>query len=258
MNDDCDAVQTGDLPSAALRRRDLDSEHESHDNRPPPTTAQNSEPESLRDCIANAGTLAIDDAIIVVDQIAAELDRLHRGGKVHRAISPSSIVLTDDGFARIGGGDVEPVTAAQEFDLVADVGRDLRGLGWTLHYMLSGDDPTASADPIEAEAESVANRDTADLGAANPIFRRLVSRDETDRYESAVELRIDLRRQGFEHLEPLADSIPPITSSPESGQAPVSRELELPQPRVRRNWVAVGVVVTVIVVASVSRHYWMG
>ncbi|EMI22918.1 serine/threonine protein kinase [Rhodopirellula maiorica SM1] len=258
MNNDRDAVPMGDHPAAAPRRSDRDTENDPLDSRLPPAAvqdsipaqdfaaAQHAEQETLRDCISTAGTLAVADAIFVVDQIAAQLDCWHRRGKAHGAINPSNIFLTDDGFTRIGGDEIARGVSGYEFKRNADVGSDLRNLGWTLRFMLTGRDP-----------EAPTCQSASDLGVANPIFRRLVSRDETDCYRSAAEMRFDLRQRGFDQLEPLATSRESIAAAPQSNEDPVSQEPELRRPNVPRHWVAAAVVV-VIVVATMSRRYWMG
>ncbi|GAA4470694.1 hypothetical protein [Novipirellula rosea] len=237
-----------------------------NNDRPPPVSTNDAGQENLRDCISNAGTMAIADAMIVVDQITVELGRLHRCGKAHGAIGPSNIVLTDDGVAKIGGAASASLGPHRDVD-IAD---DFRGLGWTLHFMLTGCDAVPATRPPESDPGIAADAfvpdqnvlenslrcspaavGAADLGVANPIFRRLVSRDETQRYASAEELRSDLRRLGFEQFEALSDSGEPQVAEAESSPIPRSQTSGT-----RRHWAAALVVVAVVVVAAASRHYW--
>lgn len=237
-----------------------------NNDRPPPVSTNDAGQENLRDCIANAGTLAIADAMIVVDQIAVELGRLHRSGKAHGAIGPSSIVLTDDGFAKIGGAELASLGPHRDVD-IAD---DFCGLGWTLHFMLTGCDaiPGTCQSAGDAKAAggtwvpgqnvlenslrcSPAAIESVDLGVVNPIFRRLVSRDETQRYASAEELRSDLRRFGYEQCEAFSDCGEPQPAEADSSPFPRSKNSGK-----RRHWAAALVFVAVVVFAAASCHYW--
>ncbi|WP_442511124.1 hypothetical protein SH528x_002790 [Novipirellula sp. SH528] len=267
-----DNLSTDQIGEDRLADRALDDRPQ--DARSPPTTVADASLENLRDCINNAGTLAIADAITVVDQIASLLAVLHCNGITHGAIEPANIVLNDEGIPTLVGGecsasiqkinpDKETARPGDEGTMAAqaaDVSVDLQGLGWTLYFLLTGRGPINSSDLAHLDAVD------AELGVANPIFRQLISQDETQRYASVNELRFDLRKRGlvdldsevFDEVETLTNDLqrlPIAVQATEFCEPHQDDPLAVPQTGLGRSLpVAIGV--AVVAVAAAAWYFW--
>jgi len=88
------------------------------------------EGESLRARMLREGSLAVDDVIAIVRQIADALDYAHSEGVVHRDVKPENILLSrhghallaDFGIARAGGATPVGNLTQEGMVLVADIG----------------------------------------------------------------------------------------------------------------------------------------
>ena len=136
---------------------------------------------SLRDRLRNRGTLALPEAIRIIEQVATALTYAHECGVVHRDVKPENIlfsgdqvVLADFGIARaveIGGGEqltqtgmalgtpayMSPEQAYGDADI--DGRADVYALGCVLFEMLTGrppfQGPTAQAILARHAADTV-------------------------------------------------------------------------------------------------------
>ncbi len=267
-----DNLSTDQIGEDRLADRALDDRPQ--DARSPPTTVADASLEKLQDCINNAGTLAIADAITVVDQIASLLAVLHCNGITHGAIEPANIVLNDEGLPKLVDGecsasiqkinpDKETASPGDEDTMAAqaaDVSVDLQGLGWTLYFLLTGRGPINLNDRAYLDAVD------AELGVASPIFRQLISQDETQQYASVDELRFDLRKRGlvdpdseiFDDVETLTNDLRRLPIAAQATQFCEPNQddpVAVPQNDLGRR-LLVAIAVAVVTIAAFAWYFW--
>ncbi len=124
---------------------------------------------SLRDALAERGSLVVDDVVRIGRQIADALDHLHVQGLVHRDVKPGNIVIDPRGAAKLCDmGLARPVAPgatvtesrmvvgtptymapemARSGELVAE--SDVYALGLTLYQCLTGEVPLAKTTAID-------------------------------------------------------------------------------------------------------------
>ena len=174
----------------------------------------------LKRLVENGRSLSIEDAINYTINISDAVGFAHQRGMVHRDIKPANImldvqgqaILMDFGIVKILGGDSHTSTGAvvgtaryMSPELirgeVADNRSDLYSLGVTLYEMLSGRPPFVAEsamtlmmmhlnDPIP-NVRGFRQDVPAELVR---VLERLLAKDRRDRYQSAAELTVDLRR----------------------------------------------------------------
>jgi len=166
------------------------------------------------------GRLDVEEAVLIAIQIAEGLKAAHEKGIVHRDIKSSNIILTDKGQVKIldfglahksglskltkSGSTVGTAAymspeQAQGDNL--DHRSDLWSLGVVLYEMVTGKLPFHGAHEA-AILYSVVNEEPQPIQAlvtdASPelihIIRRALEKDSADRYQSAEDMLIDLRR----------------------------------------------------------------
>jgi serine/threonine-protein kinase len=191
--------------------------------------------ESLRELLSRERQLAVGDALVVADDVAAGLEHAHAAGVVHADLRPKHVFVAAspgrDGAAGecraavAGVGIADALAAATARDrtssairigspayqspeqLVGDRHRDARSdiysLGCILYEMLAGDVPFASSSRshvasgklTSAAAPLTAVRDTV-TPALDAVVQRCIARSPSDRYRTASELRAALRAVG--------------------------------------------------------------
>ncbi|MGE3277506.1 MAG: protein kinase [Vicinamibacterales bacterium] len=186
--------------------------------------------ESLKERIAR-GPLRMDDVLELGAQIADALDAAHAQGVVHRDIKPANLFVTrrghakvlDFGVAKLGrdrGADLEVTMAGDEMTRTGsavgtvaymspeqargediDARSDLFSLGIVLYEMATGRQPFPGATPAVV-FEGLLTRTPPPPSSLNadvpPEFDRIVAKalekDRETRYQSAADLRADLKR----------------------------------------------------------------
>lgn len=173
-------------------------------------------------------SLSEKEVITLGAQIAAALEEAHDHGVVHRDLKPGNILVTPKGQAKVldfglakllrpasemmSTTDVLGDTAAVAGTLpymapeqlrgeAADVRTDLYALGAVLYEMATGRRPFGAALPT-ALAADIQHKVPASPGRLNPdlspelerIILKCLEKDPENRYQSARELAIDLRR----------------------------------------------------------------
>jgi serine/threonine-protein kinase len=170
----------------------------------------------LRLMIQDEGPLEANQAIRVVEQVAAALDAAHRGGLVHRDVKPANVLITNDGerhvyltdFGLTKHASAAGMTKTGQFvgtpDYTApeqikgeraDARTDVYALGCVLFQAVSGHVPFERdseiakmyahlTDPPPHLAE-VAPGAPADL---DDVVRRALAKDADERYQSAGDL----------------------------------------------------------------------
>jgi hypothetical protein len=173
----------------------------------------------LRVLLRRTGRLDPEQAVAVVEQIAAALDAAHAAGLVHRDVKPSNVLiedgpgrdlhveLADFGLARAPGAqdpDGTPGYAAPEQLGGAEAGpaADVFGLGCVLYELLTG---VAPPPPVAADEPGVPWRRPVDGrhpplrpsvalpalgGAFDPAVERATDPDPAARFASAGDLAL--------------------------------------------------------------------
>lgn len=170
---------------------------------------------SLRDRLHQEGMLAIDEALKLVQEVAAALDYAHRRGVVHRDIKPDNImvheghaVVADFGIGKaLSAVDEQTFTQAgiavgtpaymspeQASGDVVDGRSDIYSLGCVFYELLTGEPPFTGMSTraviakrfVQTPADVSALRSGVSRAVANVVMRAL-ARDPRDRFETGAD-----------------------------------------------------------------------
>ncbi len=163
------------------------------------------------------GPLPAEEAAAVALQIASGLAEAHAHNIVHRDVKPSNVFLTrqgrvkilDFGLARVIrsttatlsaniSGTAAYMSPEQAQGRFLDARTDLWSLGVVLYEMITGHRAFSAGD-LPATLFAIVNAPPPDLGANIPgalqkITYRSLAKQPEDRYQSAAEMMVDLRR----------------------------------------------------------------
>ena len=171
-----------------------------------------------------AGPLDLLEALRIARHVAEALAQAHHHGIVHRDIKPANLIVTphagvkvvDFGIAKLA--DSPAVTRTGESvgtpfymspeqiqGAPVDSATDLWSLGAVLYEMITGRPPFAGSNAT-AVATAILGREPPSIESLRPgtppmvvsIVRRLLTKDRTQRYDTAAEVSEDLR--AAEHL----------------------------------------------------------
>ena len=180
------------------------------------------EGQSLSEVLQSEGTLTVETAAKIAEDVAEALAEAHRQGVIHRDIKPGNIIfvpatglkVADFGIARAISGSISNLTQAgtvmgtatyfspeQAKGEAVDYRTDLYSVGIVLYEMLTGKPPFHGDSPISVAYQHVQNPPQplteATGGAVPPILSavvdKLLAKDPADRYQDAEELRVALR-----------------------------------------------------------------
>jgi uncharacterized RDD family membrane protein YckC len=177
---------------------------------------------TLRDLVAEAGPLAVSEAVARILEVIDGLQEAHRLGVIHRDVKPSNCFLLEDGTAKVGdfglckiiqrdgqltmsGGYVGTVLFSAPEQLrndPLDYRADVYSVAATLYFLLTGQAPHSSESHTEAVARA-ASEDSADVRQFRPdvprplarIVRKGLRRDRTRRWQTLEAMRAALKRQ---------------------------------------------------------------
>ena len=175
------------------------------------------------------GPLGIDESLTIIAQIAAGLQRAHESGIIHRDIKPGNIIITPQGEvkivdfglaklsaqslitqSRIIGGTPAYMAPEQIFGNEADAKSDLFSLGVVFYECVTGQRPfTGEHEPalfysiVNIEPTPPSTLQPGVTPALERIILKLLAKDPAQRYQSAAELRVDLKQFLGQEYTPL-------------------------------------------------------
>ena len=220
--------------------------------------------EGLKARVERAGPLGEHEALVTARQVGMALRHAHENGLVHRDVKPENIMLTSSGHVKLLDlGLTRPVTRGESGLTVAgsfagspaysspeqargestvDIRSDIYSLGATLYYAVTGQQPFVGGTVGDVLAGHISGHIPWPADA-NPglshgtclIIAKAMAKDPAERYQTPVELTLDLEiiLQGIEPViakKAPADSTvgPPSTARPTPGPRPKSG---VPTPR---------------------------
>jgi serine/threonine protein kinase/tetratricopeptide (TPR) repeat protein len=179
------------------------------------------------------GHIGVDEALDIAAQIASALCSAHRAKIVHRDIKPENVMLREDGFVKVldfglaklaetnpepANGEAETraidpktlpgvlmgtvayMSPEQARGLLVDARTDIWSLGVVLYEMIAGGLPFDGPTPTDVII-GIAEREPAPLarsrpqaGSLQPIVTRTLAKDRNDRYQTAEQVLLDLKR----------------------------------------------------------------
>ncbi len=162
----------------------------------------------------NRGPMPVDDAINIALQIAAGLERAHKGGIVHRDIKPANIMITKYGDVKIVDfglakskasagvtkfgstvGTAAYMSPEQTRGDTVDQRTDIWALGIIIYEMLTGSSPF-KGEYEQAIIYSILNDELPEIKGIpeelNKIIRNSTAKDPAERYRGVSELYADL------------------------------------------------------------------
>jgi len=172
------------------------------------------------DKIIAGGPLPFDEAVDIVSQIATGLSEAHEAGMVHRVIKPANVMITDKGvvkildfgLAKLSGqtkvtktgttvGTVAYMSPEQASGEELDTRSDIWSLGVVFYELITGGSPF-KGDHEAAVIYSIMQGDpqpVTGLRSEIPIevdrvIERILAKDRVERYQTAPDLLVDLRR----------------------------------------------------------------
>ncbi len=175
--------------------------------------------ETLKNRLAR-GPLTIDETLNIVLQVAEGLRQAHEHGIIHRDIKPANVMLTRDGAAKIVDFGLATLAGKAHFGVGSEIAgtlsymspeqvhgsaldhrTDLWSLGVTMYEMLTGRLPFVG-DEAQTVLQAISHQQPAPIESQRTgvpaqlavIVAKCLQKDPEERYQSAADLRADLRR----------------------------------------------------------------
>jgi serine/threonine-protein kinase len=201
------------------------------------------------------GALTEDRAGFVARDVLAGLAAAHELGIIHRDISPSNILLTDDGRAKIADFGIAKTAEGMDHTMVGQVlgtpaylaperlrgepatpASDIYALGVTLYEAVTGERPFKGDTPV-AVAQSVLSTPPTPLAELRPEF----DRDLADTIDTAMSTDPELRpsatallatAEGRDEEEPPTAPVTTVSLAAEPAMATVAASVitDMPAP----------------------------
>jgi eukaryotic-like serine/threonine-protein kinase len=175
---------------------------------------------TLSQVIREDAPLLPERAVEIAESVAAGLAIAHRDGIIHRDIKPGNVMLTPTGDVKVMDFGIARATTSESITQTAtvlgtagyfspeqaqggpvDARSDLYSLGCVLYEMLTGRQPFSADSPLAVAYKHV-REDAAPPSKLNPdvpgeldaVVIKLMAKNPDNRYQTADQLRDDLRR----------------------------------------------------------------
>lgn len=185
---------------------------------------------TLADILKEQGTLAVDEALSLFEQVLTALDAAHREGIVHRDIKPSNIMISDQGGLKLTDFGVAKLPSfsmtvtgtvlgtpyymspEQISGQKVDIRSDIFSTGVVLYQALTGERPFEGTSTA-ALAYKIVQMEPVSPKRLNPgipepldaVIRKALAKDPAMRYQTPLEMLGELKAAvhgpGVEALE---------------------------------------------------------
>lgn len=175
---------------------------------------------TLKEIINKDGPLSWKWAVNIAMQIASALEVAHKNGIIHRDIKPHNIIITEDGVAKVTDfgiakavsnstitafgttiGSVHYFSPEQAKGGITDAKSDLYSLGVVMYEMLTGKVPFDADTPVSVALKHMQEDPVPPIEvnpeipqAVNDIVMKAMQKNPVNRYQSATEMLVDLRK----------------------------------------------------------------
>jgi serine/threonine-protein kinase len=204
---------------------------------------------SVRDLLAEQGTLSPDQTVQIARDMAGALEAAHQEGVVHRNIKPSSMLVSAQGTAKLGDFLLARAVALDAKDQITQAGEvvgdvlytapeclqdasdvdcraDLYSLGVCMYHMLTGRPPHDDENVLRAMSRILNEPPQAprQLNPAIPqaleaIVLKCLVKDRAQRYQTARELADALAAMTLPATAPASDEEPTVEYEPQARPA---------------------------------------
>ena len=236
----------------------------------------------LASLLERDGPMSPQQAVKVIEQLAAALDAAHAAGLVHRDVKPSNVLITGPGFVCLTGLGIAHGSTATKLNSTGaivgtyaymaperfssgpvDARSDVYALTCVLHECLTGEHPFPG-DSMEQQIAGHLTLDPPQPSAGRPavppeldeVIARGMAKDPDERYQTALDLAVAARQAVPEAVAETAPvSVPapftapaPAQPPPEAGSRAKSR---------RAPWIiaAVAVALAVLIAAAIGVRF---
>ena len=237
---------------------------------------------TLKDMIREMGHLSSDAVVRMGIRILAAVDHAHKNGIVHRDIKPQNILVNKDGKIKVADfgiarlkaqqttkiadaassamGSVHYISPEQAMGEVADEKSDLYSVGVVLYEMLTGSVPfdgdtavSVALKHVSEEPVSMRNFDPSISKALDEVVLRALKKDPAQRYQTAAEMAMDLRKALNQPTGGFVKIIKPRPPKEPVRSETKALDMRLRKARMRRRirYATWGILIAAIMVAAI-------